>query len=117
MLEPAAGGARWQAEILLPHLCIHFRRGPQGLLSCFLSSFTPLPSQISKPIPLKNKEVDDVMGGEDAWKNCDRTPVTCAKCNYGHAYFMLVQIRSADEPSTAFYRCCNPNCSFRWRED
>ncbi|XP_002966136.2 DNA-directed RNA polymerase III subunit RPC10 [Selaginella moellendorffii] len=73
--------------------------------------------EITKRIPLKNKEMDDILGSEDAWKNCDRTPITCAKCNHEHAYFMLVQIRSADEPSTAFYRCCNPDCSYRWRED
>lgn len=29
--------------------------------------------QISKKLNLKKKEVDDVLGGEDAWKNVDRT--------------------------------------------
>jgi len=30
--------------------------------------------QVSKKLKLKNKEVDDVLGGDDAWKNVDRTP-------------------------------------------
>jgi hypothetical protein len=29
--------------------------------------------QISKKLVLKQKEVADVLGGEDAWKNVDRT--------------------------------------------
>jgi hypothetical protein len=29
--------------------------------------------QISKKLVLKQKEVTDVLGGEDAWKNVDRT--------------------------------------------
>ncbi|CAM6129086.1 unnamed protein product [Calypogeia fissa] len=33
--------------------------------------------KISKKLPLKQKEVDDVLGGEDAWKNVDRTEGTC----------------------------------------
>jgi DNA-directed RNA polymerase III subunit RPC11 len=29
--------------------------------------------QISKKTPLKHKEVDDVLGGDDAWKNVAKT--------------------------------------------
>lgn len=29
--------------------------------------------QITKAVPLKRKEVDDVLGGEDAWKNVQKT--------------------------------------------
>jgi hypothetical protein len=29
--------------------------------------------QVSKKLKLKKKEVDDVLGGEDAWKNVERT--------------------------------------------
>ncbi|KAJ7565184.1 hypothetical protein O6H91_02G051800 [Diphasiastrum complanatum] len=76
----------------------------------------PIDRQISKKMPLAKKEVDDVLGGEEAWKNVDRTQVTCPRCTYGHAYFMQIQIRSADEPMTTFYKCCSKNCSFQWRD-
>ncbi|CAO3643671.1 unnamed protein product [Mucor fragilis] len=65
---------------------------------------------------LKRKEVDDVLGGADAWKNVDSTEVTCPKCEHERAYFMLIQIRSADEPSSIFYKCCNDDCQHQWRE-
>ncbi|KAG0566966.1 hypothetical protein M758_7G094000 [Ceratodon purpureus] len=73
--------------------------------------------KVSKKLKLKKKEVDDVLGGEDAWKNVDRTSVTCPNCAYGQAYFMQIQIRSADEPMTTFYKCCNIDCNSRWKEN
>lgn len=42
---------------------------------------------------------------------------TCPRCHHGEAYFRQMQIRSADEPMTTFYQCCNENCHFEWRDD
>lgn len=64
----------------------------------------------------KLKEIDDVLGGEEAWKNVDSTEERCPKCAHPRAYFMQIQTRSADEPMTTFYRCCNPNCNHNWRD-
>lgn len=86
---------------------------------------------------LQRKEVDDVLGGADAWKNVDSTEgtlqdppaepshltffllhllVSCPKCEHERAYFMQIQIRSADEPMSIFFKCCNENCQHQWRE-
>lgn len=74
---------------------------------------------------LKRKEVDDVLGGKEAWANVDKTDsesitkqydfgrsindsdltmclVACPKCDHRRAYFRQMQIRSADEPMTTF---------------
>ena len=56
---------------------------------------------------LNRKKVDDIMGGADAWKNVDQTDATCPKCSHPRAYFIELQTRSADEPSTFFYKCVN----------
>lgn len=82
---------------------------------------------------MKSKEVEDVLGGADSWKNVDKTEsqwiclekrknrsrdrTACAcllttvvvnckeeKCDNRSAYFRQVQIRSADEPMTTFYK-------------
>eukprot|EP00270_Netrium_digitus_P001596 TRINITY_DN11769_c0_g1_i1.p2 TRINITY_DN11769_c0_g1~~TRINITY_DN11769_c0_g1_i1.p2 ORF type:complete len:120 (+),score=11.16 TRINITY_DN11769_c0_g1_i1:29-361(+) len=73
--------------------------------------------KISKKLQLETKDVDDVLGGEEAWKNVDKTEVGCPRCGNNEAYFMQIQIRSADEPMSTFYKCCNHRCAYRWRQD
>ena len=69
---------------------------------------------IRDPVKVERKQVDDVLGGDGAWKNVDKTSATCTKCDHGMAYFMQIQIRSADEPMSTFYKCCK--CANQWRE-
>ncbi|KAG7876607.1 hypothetical protein KL905_005333 [Ogataea polymorpha] len=66
---------------------------------------------------LPRKQVDDVLGGEGAWDNVDQTVTQCPveSCGFDKAYFFQLQIRSADEPMTTFYKCCK--CGHRWREN
>ena len=65
-------------------------------------------------VKLKNKVLDDVLGGDEAWKNVDRATARCPYCSHDQAYFQMRQIRSADEPSTIFYKCCN--CMKQWND-
>jgi len=46
------------------------------------------------------------MGGEGSWDNVDNTEAQCPveDCDGDRAYFYMVQIRSADEPMTTFYK-------------
>lgn len=63
------------------------------------------------------QEVDSlVMGGAAAWENVDSTDAVCPTCAHGRAYFKQMQIRSADEPMTTFYKCCNHLCGHNWRD-
>lgn len=66
---------------------------------------------------LPRKEVDDVLGGQGAWDNVDQTTAQCPidACGNDKAYFFQLQIRSADEPMTTFYKCTK--CSHQWREN
>ena len=43
-----------------------------------------------------------------------KTRVICPECGNTEAYYTIRQTRSADEPSTTFYRCCK--CNHSWRE-
>lgn len=56
------------------------------------------------------------MGGSAAWENVDSTDAVCPSCNHNRAYFMQMQTRSADEPMTTFYKCCNAQCNHNWRD-
>jgi DNA-directed RNA polymerase III subunit RPC11 len=67
-------------------------------------------------VQLKHKKIDeDVFGGEEAWKNADRTQATCPRCGHQEAYYMQIQTRSADEPMTIFYRCAE--CKEHYKGD
>ncbi len=72
---------------------------------------------LSKQVTLERKKVDDVLGGAEAWENADKTEVGCPRCSHTEAYFKQIQIRSADEPSTLFYRCANHSCAHQWNEN
>ncbi|CAD6503625.1 BgTH12-03285, partial [Blumeria graminis f. sp. triticale] len=63
------------------------------------------------------KEREDVFGGPGAWDNADKAQMQCPKegCDGEEAAFFQVQIRSADEPMTGFYKCMT--CGNRWREN
>ena len=56
----------------------------------------------SSVVKTKKKGVDDVLGGDDAWKDVDRTESICPYCNHNEAYFLQIQIRSADSRCLLF---------------
>lgn len=62
------------------------------------------------------QETDHIIGGSADWNNVDSTDAVCPKCSHGRAYFHQVQTRSADEPMTIFYKCCNETCGKNWRD-
>jgi DNA-directed RNA polymerase III subunit RPC11 len=68
-------------------------------------------SDVSLP---RRKETDELLGSEDAWENVDKTQAQCPSCQHNMAYFMQIQIRSADEPMTCFYKCVK--CATRWND-
>jgi DNA-directed RNA polymerase III subunit RPC11 len=60
----------------------------------------------------ERKEREDVFGGPGAWDNAQKTQVQCPAdgCDGMEAAFFQVQIRSADEPMTSFYKVCVYAC-------
>ena len=91
---------------------------PDGMMRfyCQTCPYTyKLKATVSSEVPLEHKAVDDVLGGAEAWKNADQTDANCPKCTNRRAYYQQLQIRSADEPMTTFYKCTE--CGMRWRED
>jgi DNA-directed RNA polymerase III subunit RPC11 len=53
-------------------------------------------------------EREEVFGGPGAWDNAQKGSVQCPKdgCDGQEAAYFQVQIRSADEPMTSFYKVC-----------
>lgn len=63
------------------------------------------------------QEREDVFGGPGAWDNAQKSRQQCPAegCDGDEAAFFQVQIRSADEPMTSFFKCMT--CGNRWREN
>lgn len=53
---------------------------------------------------LDQKEVDETL---------PTIKIDCEKCGHDEAVWWMLQTRSADEPTTQFYRCTK--CSHTWR--
>ncbi|XP_010542786.1 PREDICTED: DNA-directed RNA polymerase III subunit RPC10 [Tarenaya hassleriana] len=70
--------------------------------------------EIKKKQLLVKKPLDPVVSKEDIPKG-DETEAVCPRCNHDRAYFKSMQIRSADEPESRFYRCLK--CELTWREE
>ena len=64
----------------------------------------------------ENKQVETILGSKEIWENVAKTNATCKKCENDKAYFKEIQIRSADEPATLFFKCSNLECGFEWKE-
>ncbi|KYN37418.1 DNA-directed RNA polymerase III subunit RPC10 [Trachymyrmex septentrionalis] len=77
----------------------------------------PIRSRISSRIYFTGKERADIIDAESTWMGVDSTDERCPKCSHSRAYFKQLQTRSADEPMTIFYRCCNHECAHTWRVD
>ena len=52
--------------------------------------------------------------GSEGEEQYSSIKVDCAKCGHDQAVWWMFQTRSADEPTTRFYRC--QKCKYTWRD-
>lgn len=62
----------------------------------------------------RRQVVGVIVEDEEASLHPKTTDVQCPSCGNREAYWWTVQTRSADEPSTQFFRCTK--CGHTWRE-
>jgi len=59
-----------------------------------------------------NKEFN-VFEGNEGEESLPTIKIECEKCGNDEAVWWMLQTRSADEPTTQFYRCSK--CKYTWR--
>ena len=52
--------------------------------------------------------------GDEGEETNPTVKIDCEKCGHGEAVSWMFQTRSADEPTTRFYRC--QKCKYTWRD-
>ncbi|MBY9008178.1 MAG: transcription factor S [Candidatus Lokiarchaeota archaeon] len=73
--------------------------------------------EIEKKIEQTKKELEEnliIVTEEDKVSVNLKVDMICSKCEHKEAETWQEQTRSADEPSTHFFRCLK--CKFTWRE-
>ena len=55
----------------------------------------------------------NIYEGNEGKETLPTIKIDCEKCGNNEAVWWMLQTRSADEPTTQFYRCTK--CSFTWR--
>ncbi|RNJ75009.1 MAG: transcription factor S [Nitrosopumilus sp. B06] len=55
----------------------------------------------------------NVFEGNEGNETLSTIKIICEKCGNGEAVWWMLQTRSADEPTTQFYRCIK--CKHTWR--
>ncbi len=55
----------------------------------------------------------NVLEGTEGREALPTIKIDCEKCGHGEAVWWMLQTRSADEPTTQFYRCTE--CGHTWR--
>jgi len=73
--------------------------------------------QIKKVIRKKRDKLEKnliVVSDDDKISIHPKMTKICPKCNHMEVETWQTQIRSADEPSTSFFRCVK--CKYTWRE-
>ena len=85
------------------------------VLSCPKCGYTEgQKSKIQDQVSEEETKSDFLVLDENEAKDVMPTiEIDCEKCGNKEAFWWMLQTRSADEPTTQFYRCTK--CDFTWR--
>ncbi len=72
-------------------------------------------STVKKAKKQTKKELSElnIVEGDEGKETLSTIKIDCEKCGNNEAVWWMLQTRSADEPTTQFYRCTK--CSHTWR--
>ncbi|WOV93685.1 MAG: transcription factor S [Candidatus Nitrosoabyssus spongiisocia] len=85
-------------------------------LACIKCDFTEgIVSKDKSEIKTKNTTSEfNVFDEKDKDESLPTISIECEKCGNDQAVWWMLQTRSADEPTTQFYRCVK--CKHTWRD-
>jgi len=96
-----------------PNCEVRLKKTDTGL-RCTKCDYTEGGATTTKQVE-EEKEVSEfnVLEKSDGQETLPTIKIDCEKCGHDQAVWWMLQTRSADEPTTQFYRCVK--CNFTWR--
>jgi DNA-directed RNA polymerase subunit M len=85
----------------------------EGKLTCMTCGCMQDISEEDKKTIVEHKEEKEIAFFEDA-ATLPKERILCEKCGNNEAYFVVRQMRAADEPETMIYQCTK--CAHKWRK-
>ena len=82
-------------------------------LSCPKCGYSEKGEKQRRQVKAESSSTINILDENERKETLPTIKIECAKCGYGEAVWWMLQTRSADEPTTQFYRCTK--CSYTWR--
>ena len=84
--------------------------------TCPTCDYSEKPQSKQKKLPKDTNPDFSLLAfeGNEGEETHSTIKMDCAKCGHDQAVWWMFQTRSADEPTTRFYRC--QKCKYTWRD-
>ena len=98
-----------------PKCEVKLKKGTSGL-QCSKCGYTEgTEEKQTKKIVETEEQEESILAfeGNEGEESHPTIKIECEKCGHDEAIWWMLQTRSADEPTTQFYRCTK--CQYTWR--
>ncbi|AFS81715.1 transcription termination factor Tfs [Candidatus Nitrosopumilus koreensis AR1] len=97
-----------------PKCEVKLKKGTSGL-QCSKCGYTEGQEEKQAKKIIENEQEESILAfeGNEGEESHPTIKIECEKCGHDEAVWWMLQTRSADEPTTQFYRCTK--CKNTWR--
>ena len=96
-----------------PNCEVKLKKGDSGLQCPKCNYVEGSETKQAKQIVEEHESQFNVLSENEATEVLPTIKIECEKCGNDEAVWWMLQTRSADEPTTQFYRCSK--CRYTWR--
>jgi len=95
-----------------PNCEVRLKKSDSGLL-CPKCDYAEGGTSTTKKVREEDVSEFNVLEESEGQETLPTIKIDCGKCGHDEAVWWMLQTRSADEPTTQFYRCVK--CNHTWR--
>jgi len=93
--------------------CGGLMRPEKGRLTCPKCGYSRTPRKEDRQVITEKSSGREIRIISEE-ETLPKAKVTCEKCGNNEAYYVIRQMRAADEPETIIYQCTK--CGHKWRK-